>query len=245
MAGTLDHGGGGRCLCGAVRYAFDGPPKWQAHCHCESCRRCCSAPFTSFFCVKDGHWRWTAVLPDAYASSPGVKRHFCGGCGTPMAFEGTAFPGELHFYAASLDDPTAFAPRLHVHWDERLPWVCINDGLPVHRSPRRLGPDDDPAPVLTLIRDAFAAMEGRIDPPSSMHRLTGPAILEQASVGEVWTLNEPSGPIACLFLTRNRTSFISASWPWRSRFANKVWRGNWWDWQRHAPTRSACPRWSC
>ncbi len=92
-----------------------------------------------------------------------------------MAFESTAYPGELHFYAASLDDPTAYAPRLHVHWDERLPWVCIDDGLPVHRSPRQLGPGDDPAPVLALIRDAFAGMEGRIDPPSSMHHLTGPA----------------------------------------------------------------------
>lgn len=201
---TLDRGGTGRCLCGAIRFAFDAKPNWQAHCHCESCRRNCSAPFTSYFGVSHGHWRWTAAEPAAYASSPGVERLFCARCGTPMAYSSTAFPHEIHFYAASLDDPGAYAPTIHVHWDERLPWVKIADGLPVRRNPRRLTPADDPEPVLALIRAAFAGMEGRIDPPSSMHRLTPEGIRSQAAEGEVWTLDEPEGPVACLFLTPKR-----------------------------------------
>lgn len=40
-------------------------------------------------------------------------------------------------------------------------------------EPRRPGPDDPClAEVLALIRCSFAYMDGRIDPPSSMHRLT-------------------------------------------------------------------------
>ena len=42
-------------------------------------------------------------------------------------------------------------------------------------------------------------MEGRIDPPSSMHRLTEAAIADQARTGEVWVTGDP--PVACLFLT--------------------------------------------
>ncbi|MEZ5913634.1 MAG: GFA family protein [Paracoccaceae bacterium] len=120
----------GRCLCGAVRYVFDGAPKWQAHCHCESCRRSCSAPFTSFFGIEDGHWRWTGAQPARYASSPGVERFFCATCGSQMAYRAEAFAGEIHFYAASLDDPNAYRPTVHVHSDETLHWVNLNDGLP-------------------------------------------------------------------------------------------------------------------
>ena len=56
----------------------------------------------------------------------------------------------------------------------------------------------DWASLLGLIQRAFHGMEGRIDPPSSLHRLTPEAIALQAGTGEVWV--EP--PLrACMFLT--------------------------------------------
>lgn len=52
--------------------------------------------------------------------------------------------------------------------------------------------------VLDLIRRAFAGMEGRIDPPSSLHRLTVSGVEDQARTGEVWV----DAPLrACMFLT--------------------------------------------
>jgi len=36
----------GRCLCGAVTYSYEGLENWQAHCHCESCRRATASPMT-------------------------------------------------------------------------------------------------------------------------------------------------------------------------------------------------------
>lgn len=53
--------------------------------------------------------------------------------------------------------------------------------------------------VLRLIRAEFAGMDGRINPPSSMHRLTAEAIAAQAEAGEIWVIGAP--PVACLFLT--------------------------------------------
>lgn len=53
--------------------------------------------------------------------------------------------------------------------------------------------------LLDLIRTAFAYMDGRIDPPSSMHRLTADSIARQAETGEVWAIGTPL--IACIFLT--------------------------------------------
>lgn len=122
--------GTGRCFCGAVTYEWRAAPLWSCHCHCESCRRTCSAPFTSFFGVADGHWAWTGETPKLFESSPGVRRHFCATCGTPMAYAADRFPGETHFYAASMDDPAAFRPTFHVHADEMLDWFEIVDDLP-------------------------------------------------------------------------------------------------------------------
>ena len=68
-------------------------------------------------------------------------------------------------------------------------------------TPVRLTTGDDPAPVLALIRTAFAYMDGRIDPPSSMHRLDAAEVARQAETGEVWVIEEQGAPIACVFLT--------------------------------------------
>jgi len=194
-------GGTGRCLCGAVRYAFEGAPNWQAHCHCESCRRATASPFTSYLGVDHGRWRWTGAAPAVFASSTGVRRHFCATCGSPMAFEGNSWPHEIHFFAATLEDPAAFRPAVHVNWNEHLPWVRLADGLPVRHAPRRLTGEEDMGPILNLIREAFAYMDGIVDPPSSAHRLTEAALADQAREGEVWVIDEGGVPLACMVLT--------------------------------------------
>jgi ribosomal protein S18 acetylase RimI-like enzyme len=59
----------------------------------------------------------------------------------------------------------------------------------------------DPAlwpPILALLHEAFAYMEGRIDPPSSLRDLTPEALNRQAEVGEIWVIG---APVACVFLT--------------------------------------------
>ncbi len=65
-------------------------------------------------------------------------------------------------------------------------------------TPHRAKAPYDWHAVLALIQRAFAGMEGRIDPPSSLHRLTAGGIAEQAVAGEVWVI----GPLqACMFLS--------------------------------------------
>ena len=66
-------------------------------------------------------------------------------------------------------------------------------------QPQRLDPTADFAPVLRLIQTEFAYMDGRIDPPSSMHRLTTADLARQAAEGEVWVIGTPA--IACMVLT--------------------------------------------
>ena len=49
--------------------------------------------------------------------------------------------------------------------------------------------------ALDLIRRAFQGMEGRIDPPSSIHRFTA----QDLKQGEFWVIGTP--PVACVLLT--------------------------------------------
>ena len=125
-----EESGAGRCLCGRTRFEYRGKPNWVAYCHCESCRRNTASPVTAFFGVDDGKWSLTGETPAVYESSPGVRRSFCPSCGTPVSFASDAFPGETHFYVASLDDPNALQPRGHVHAGEQLEWFEIDDDLP-------------------------------------------------------------------------------------------------------------------
>ena len=120
----------GRCLCGAVTWRYKGAETWACYCHCNSCRRNCAAPVTAYIGVPFERFEWTGEQPKTFRSSPGVRRHFCGTCGTPMAFGADRYVGEIHLFAALLDDPADFTPQFHVHYDERLPWLHIADDLP-------------------------------------------------------------------------------------------------------------------
>ena len=70
-----------------------------------------------------------------YESSPGVKRAFCGDCGTPLTWEGVwNGEGVTEFYIGTLDDPAGYSPRYHEFCSEKIPWFEVSDDLPRHEN---------------------------------------------------------------------------------------------------------------
>ena len=128
----------GRCFCKAVSFEINSPIFSCVNCHCESCRRQCSAPMTTYIGVQDGQWRWTGHVPKVYNSSPGVERTFCDTCGTPLSFRSTNMSGVMHFYVAAMGKPEDFTPTLHVAHEEKLFWLNICDDLPTRNGPKYL-----------------------------------------------------------------------------------------------------------
>ncbi len=128
MAEVWQQGG---CLCGAVRYSLSAPPKWTALCHCESCRRAASAPVVAWMGFAPDQVTWTGQRA-SYKSSDIATRTFCPNCGSQMSFESTRWPGEIHLYGVSLDNPEAYVPELHCHTAEHLDWLQVTDDLPRH-----------------------------------------------------------------------------------------------------------------
>lgn len=125
----------GRCFCGQITFEVDEPVQACVNCHCESCRRQCSAPMTTYVGVADGNWRWLTGTPKTYRSSPGVERTFCDTCGTPLSFRSDNMSGVMHLYVAALGEPEKFEPTLHVSHEEKLPWLELGDNLPTHTGP--------------------------------------------------------------------------------------------------------------
>lgn len=137
----------GHCLCSAVRYEFTGKPRWVMHCHCTACRRAVASPVATYVGVKQLNARYTGQPPQSHESSPGAFRHFCGTCGTPVAYTGARWPDEIHFYHGTLEDTSAWPPTGHAYTAEQVTWFEVHDDLPRYEAlaskgavPRRMGP---------------------------------------------------------------------------------------------------------
>ena len=120
----------GGCLCGAVRYRCVGEPLWVIYCHCNSCRRASGSVVLPWTSIAVENFEIIRGLPRSNASSEGVKRGFCGDCGTPLTFESERYPNEVHITVGSLDDPDDLPPQAHVFTEEQIAWLHIEDGLP-------------------------------------------------------------------------------------------------------------------
>ena len=131
----------GRCSCGAVRFTAMSEPLWVAHCHCCNCRGVTGTAFATYAGYATEKVAWTGDAPSIYRSSPGVVRQFCGKCGTPLSFAGERWPGEIHLFVCTLDDPGALQPTGHVYVKEQMPWLHLADRLPrFHTVPSQGGP---------------------------------------------------------------------------------------------------------
>ena len=135
------------CLCGAVCFEYDLEAGQAFYCHCESCRRAASSPVTTWFSVPKDKVRFTVGEPKYFTSSPGVRRGFCGTCGSPLSSEGPAHPDVVDIYGASLEPDVVVEPAYHVYSDEQLPWFEVHDELPRYggssstgKPPVRIGP---------------------------------------------------------------------------------------------------------
>ncbi len=120
----------GSCLCQKVRFRATGKPRWVAHCHCQSCRRNTGSLVATFVGYAIDQVEFVSGQRQFYESSPNVQRGFCANCGTPLSYEADRFPGEIHLYICTLDEPDAFEASAHVYASERVAWFDCHDALP-------------------------------------------------------------------------------------------------------------------
>lgn len=133
----------GSCLCGSVKWGYDGPAGEMSHCHCSICRKAHAAPFATYFSVAASDFQVIAGADviRAYESTPGFTRPFCSKCGsvTPIPLgERVAIP------AGCLDDDPGIRPTMHIFTASKAPWHLIGDALPQHAAYPAGGPAEIP-----------------------------------------------------------------------------------------------------
>jgi hypothetical protein len=136
----------GGCLCGAVRYAVNGPLREIIVCHCVECRRwtgrawpATAAVATDLEITGSDQLRWLRS-PD---SDSDADRGFCARCGTSLFWRGQGSE-RICISTGTLDDPSALPVAAHIWVEQGLEWERPPEGVPAH--PR--GYPDADAPLL-------------------------------------------------------------------------------------------------
>lgn len=117
----------GKCLCGAVTYAADGPPIVVAQCHCEECRRLSGTGHTIGAMFHSDAVTISGNLGEyCYSSDKNSKvtKAFCAQCGSPIYGKNTRMPDHITLTLGTMDDADGLAVEVVVferdkpHWDQ-------------------------------------------------------------------------------------------------------------------------------
>lgn len=119
----------GGCACGAVRYRLTSPPMFVHCCHCRDCQRQTGGAFainalieTDRIAVESGE-----IAPSHMPTDSGRVHdvHRCVACGTALWSDYGGRPAMRFARVATLDNPTALKPDVHIFTRTRLPWVEV------------------------------------------------------------------------------------------------------------------------
>lgn len=129
----------GHCVCGDVRYEASAAPIVSAICHCRDCRRATGGTSYPALAVPSDTFRLTGkvgAFETIAESGNRVTRSFCVRCGSTLFARSTGMTGITQIAAATLEEPAAFAPQIHVFarsapaWDPIPATGPVFDGMP-------------------------------------------------------------------------------------------------------------------
>ncbi len=125
----------GACLCGAVRFRAQAPLRPVIRCHCNQCQRWSGYVVAATQVGRDrleiadsGELRW-------FESSPGVRRGFCGLCGSSLFWDDSA-TGSVSIMAGTLDPPSGLETQCDIFVGDKGDYYAVDGDLPQHAGGR-------------------------------------------------------------------------------------------------------------
>lgn len=119
----------GGCLCGALRYRFEGNPKSAVNCHCSMCRRHSGAAFLSYIAVDRRDFALESGALKGYRSSDDAVRSHCAECGSPLTFVFDSDPDSVWVTVGSLDEPNDVPPTEDWFVNDKVHWIPRDEAL--------------------------------------------------------------------------------------------------------------------
>jgi len=123
----------GGCLCGAVRFACEGPVLRQLVCHCRDCQRAGGSAFhvgvivprSSFTLLQGTLTKYRAAAD----SGRWIERGFCPVCGSGITVDLELAPNVVGLKAGTLDDPSLVTPTYELFARSKAPWLTVGDEI--------------------------------------------------------------------------------------------------------------------
>jgi hypothetical protein len=122
----------GSCLCGGVRYAYDGTLDEISMCHCRQCQKAQGTAFVAVSPIDAERFRLVAgaELLRSFRATPDKARVFCGRCGSPIYSARDDLPKVKRLRLGTVDTPIHGARAYHIHTASRASWHAITDDHP-------------------------------------------------------------------------------------------------------------------
>lgn len=120
----------GGCLCGKVRYSFEGDPLLCVTCHCKNCQRQAGSALSVIIGVSENavaHEGELTTYNDSGDTGATVLRQFCGTCGSPVFTRVETPPGVMFIKAGTLDDTSILKPTFHCYTKSKQDWVDLGN----------------------------------------------------------------------------------------------------------------------
>lgn len=122
----------GSCLCGEIEYRVTSTIGKAYYCHCQRCRKASGTLFAANGIIDGADFqviKGSAKLKSYTNEESGLKRLFCGECGSPIA---SARPnGSMAIRLGSVDSEIVQGPEAHIFVGSKAIWDhFIDDGLP-------------------------------------------------------------------------------------------------------------------
>ena len=122
----------GSCLCGQISYQAEAALLFQAHCHCQDCRKNGGSAFAAlaFVPIESLNWQGeTQTFSHNADSGTKMTKHFCANCGSQLFGTNSNRPDRIHIKVGTMDDAKWFQPQCNVWASSRLPSTPINSGV--------------------------------------------------------------------------------------------------------------------
>lgn len=132
----------GRCMCGGVSYAIDGPARGVWNCHCIRCRRW-TGHFTAATSCRRDHLRLISdetLVWHQPAECPEVAYGFCQKCGSSLFWKVVEVPPDgpqeklstIEIWAGTLDTPTGLSTELVIYAQDASDYHTLDSNIETH-----------------------------------------------------------------------------------------------------------------
>jgi hypothetical protein len=123
--------GTGGCLCGGVRYRYEGDPTSIGLCQCRRCQRQSGSSFLIGVIFPKENVSIEGKLATFEFDTDGnrLRRHFCPVCGSAISITLDRFPGIRSMMGGTFDDRSIVKPTFSIWCSEGQPWLKLQEGI--------------------------------------------------------------------------------------------------------------------